>query len=364
MAKWFTIFKFFIGVNMKKFLCMAIFSAFIASVFAYNPQPGGQELFSLGSPVQLTSAHSAAGSSIFPNCSDSIVQNPALPSSQERIQLDAGYTMLISSADSSSPFGSAVQLGLIVPTKMFTVSGIVNGVFSTADEMNLGKSLNLKAGLSKKIAEKLSIGINLSSGVFWGADTDWALGADLGVLYDFGSLAFMKDFKIGVSALNLGKYYTKTSIAGIDSSSYSDGFPSAFTLKGGASAVLFDLKGIKGGASVGLTVPTFQNLIMDFGLQFSIKDVAFINLAEKIDIREAANGYSDFMPSIGLFFKFNFTTNKNEYLKKHNWDTSEMVTGVAWQQKYSTMQVVSGGLNLRLGQKDEQPPVIEIFAGE
>jgi len=294
---------------MKKFLCMAIFSVFIASVFAYNPQSGGQELFSLGSPVQLTSAHSAAGSSIFPNCSDSIVQNPALPSSQERIQLDAGYTMLFSSSDSSSPFGSAVQLGLI------TVSGIVNGVFSTADEMNLGKSLNLKAGLSKKITEKLSIGLNLSSGVFWSANTDWALGADLGALYNFGSLSFMKDLKIGVSALNLGKYYTKTSIAGIDSSSYSDGFPSAFTLKGGASAVLFDLKGIKGGASVGLTVPTFQNLIMDFGLQFSIKEVVFINLAEKIDIREAASGYSDFMPSIGLFFKFNFTTNKNEYLK-------------------------------------------------
>lgn len=349
---------------MKKFLCMATFSAFVLSAFAYNPQSGGQELFSLASPVQLTSSHSAAGSAIFSACSDSIVQNPALPSAEERIQLDAGYSMLISSADDSSPFGSAIQLGMLVPTKMFTVSGVLNGVFCTPEEMNLGKSFNLKAGLSKKISEKLSIGMNLSTGFFWGAESDWALGADLGTLYELGNLAFMKDFKIGASLLNLGKYYTQTTIKGIDNSSYADCFPSVFTVKAGASAILFDVKGFKGGASFDLTIPTFQNLIIDFGMQFSIKEKIFINVAEKVDIRESANGYGDFMPAIGAFFKFNFTTNKNEYLKKHRWDTSEVVAGAAWQQKYSTVQVISGGVNLRLGQKDVQPPVIEIFAGE
>ena len=68
--------------------------------------------------------------------------------------------------------------------------------------------------------------------------------------------------------------------------------------------------------------------------------------------------------SIGLIFKVNLNAKNNDYLKSHSWDSSEMLAGLAWQQKYGEIQAVSGGARIYLGQKDVNPPVIQLWVDD
>lgn len=344
--------------KVKLFLMGLLLNVF---AFAYNPPVGSQAMFNLSSPTQLTYASSAAGSGIFNVGPDSIVFNPALTAMEQRIQLDTDYSAIFSTKYSS--FNSAFQTGILIPYKWLVLSGYLNGTFSSAPEMELGNSMNLKIGIAKEVSEKISVGMNLATGIFWEDKVDWALGVDLGVLYRREYLGFAKDFRVGVALLNLGKYY-KTNLVGINEDYASDYFPSIATLKLGVGTVLLETKNFNIGASFDITSPTFQNAIFDTGLQFGVKDTVFLSVAESIDIREAVNGHYSFMPAIGVTVKFMFNSKNNEYLKAHDWDQSEMITSAAWQQKYESLQVVSGGLKLKLGLKDTTPPVIKLWDEE
>ena len=346
---------------MKKVYLLLLGFLISFSVYAYNPPVGSQSMFGLSSPTQLTYAASAAGSGIFNVGPDSIVFNPALTAMEQRIQLDTDYTAFLSTENSS--FNSAFQTGILIPYKWLVLSGYLNGVFASAEEMELGNSMNLKVGIAKEVSERISVGMNLATGLFWGYGSDWSLGVDLGVLYRREVLGFAKDFRVGVSLLNLGKYYT-TDLPGLNTEFLSDSFPAVATLKVGVGTVLYENKIFSVGGSFDITTPTFQNVVFDAGLQFGIKDVVFLSVAESIDVREIATGHYNFMPAVGLSVKFIFNSKNNEYLRSRDWDQSEMITSAAWQQKYETVQVVSGGLKLNLGLKDTTPPVITLWDEE
>ena len=50
---------------MKKSVFALATGFLTAAIFAYNPPAGGQSIFNISSPTQLTSASSAAGGGIF-----------------------------------------------------------------------------------------------------------------------------------------------------------------------------------------------------------------------------------------------------------------------------------------------------------
>lgn len=345
---------------MKKVIILGVSIFIFSKVFAYNPPVASNQLFKLSSPTSLSGGSSASGKAIFDSTPESIAVNPSLTAFEQRVQLDGAFSALISSDSDSTPFNAAFQTGILIPWKFGVFSGLVNGVFSNANEMNLGNSVNVKAGLSKEVTQRFSVGLNLSSGAFWGALSDWHLAADLGLLYRRENLGFLKDFRFGLSFLNLGKVY-ETDLEGINSDERADWFPSIVTVKAGVSSVFVQVKDFKFGSSLNVTVPTFQNGIFDLGLEFGIKDIVFVNVAETFDIQEFSRGHYDFCPSIGVSFKFLLNSKNNNYLKAHDWDKSEFTTSLAYQNKYSTMNVISGGLNIKLGQQDTKPPVIEIW---
>ena len=343
---------------MKKTFLMVLLSLCAVYSFAYNPPAGGQSLFNLSSPTQLTSASSAAGGGIFYPGPDSIAFNPALPSFEERVQLDAGFSILANRGKGDS--GAAFQTGILIPMKMFNLSGELNGVFLEAEDMPVEKTLNFKAGLSKEVTERLSVGVNLDAGYMWGAGTDWSVGAGLGALYRRESLSFLKDFRIGASLINLGKYYESKKIPGIDDMGCSY-YPSFVTLKAGTGANFISNDTVVFGGSFDITLPSFQDLVFDAGLQVGIKNLVFVSVAERIDIAECKEGSKDFMPAIGLSVKFNLDAKNNSYLTAHNWEKSEILTSGAWQEKYKNVEVISAGVRVKLGQKDLDPPVISIW---
>ena len=338
---------------MKKIITGALALFLAAGLSAYNPPAGGQSMYVLSSPLQLTSASSAAGGAIFYPGPYSAAFNPAIPALEQRITLDAGFSVL-----AANNFNSALQTGILIPTKRFVASGMLQGVFLNSDKIDLDNSINLKMGLSKEIAARISVGFNVTGGVIWGSDSDWLLNGDIGALYRRESLGFMKDFRVGVSVLNLGKTFTDKKLIGIKDKDKDilvnkhsvDSFPNFATVRAGAAALFVDNGIIKLGPSLDITTTAFQNVIFD--------------VSESIDLSEAIAGYSNFMPAIGLGVKFDFKTKNNEYLKKHSWDASEMLVAAAWQQRYDSIQAVSAGAVIKLGQRDTDPPVITIWDGE
>lgn len=359
---------------MKKYLSLlAVSAAFITGLFAYNPPVGAEDMCLLSSPAGLSGNLFTAGSISNSSGAESIVVNPALTAENQRVNLNAGYTFLFDSNNQNeSQIGSAFQTAILIPNKLFVFSGYLNGTFIPFnDEMYLGNSINVKAGLSKEITDKLNIGISINSGFAWKYGMDWSLGFNCGFVYDIGQLGFLKDFRYGVSVLNLGKNYetcnnnlNNNKSFGIDNEHSVSPFPSIATIKIGAAASLFKNELMDLGAALDFTIPAFQNFIVDMNLQFTLKQMLTLSIGEKINVRELVNNHNNLIPSVGLFFKFSFDVKNNEYLASRDWSESEMRVSAAYKNMYEKINAISAGVDIDLGMKDTTPPQITIMIDE
>lgn len=363
---------------MKKIVSMLTAGILVLSaVSAYNPPVMGENFYELSSPRQLSNANSSTGGGIFYEGPDSILVNPALSAGEQRVVLNLANTELFSSGN----YGDAFQLGITIPFKWAVLTGYANGVFSNSEAITVGNTINIKAGLAKQITDKLNLGMSVNSGVFWGYGDAWALSANLGGLFTVGDVGFLKDVRFGVVISNLGKPFSGTTLPGINPAvtvevTAEDGtkttknlgtiagaFPQIGTLQLGAGALLLSTEYVKVGASLDVTTPLFQNCILDAGLQFSIKDMLFVTVAEKLNIVEIANGHKDFMPAVGISFKFDFSTSL-DYAQRHGWNQSEMTITGAYKNFYNSVHGASEGVDLYLGMPDKEAPVINVIFEE
>lgn len=352
-------------LKAKLFILYLVFlMLFSFNLYSYNAPVGGQTYFNMSSPTQFTSAGSCAGGGLFMPGVGSIFFNPALPGFEQRIQLDLGFSALISTDKDDRPFNAAFQTGIMIPTKFFVISGVIDGLFLNSDSICLDNSLNLRGGLSKEVNEHLIVGANINVGVLWGGKTDWSLGADLGGMYRWTDLGKLKDLRLGISLMNLGKYFNHNDALGIDDRYSADFFPTPLTVKVGIASTCIDVKNFKAGFSFDLSTPLFQDLLIDVGIQMAIKDMFYIGLAENIDIQELRNERYNCLPSISFGVKFKFTAKGSKYLREHEWDNNEMLTSLSWQQKYQEIQAVSAGAIIYVGQLDTKAPEIQLWNGE
>jgi len=356
---------------MKKLaIALAAVTLGLSALNAYNPPAGADSFYELSSTKSLSGVTSVAGGGVLGYGPDSIVINPALTADEQRIVLNAGYTALVSTDSVNEykdfgKFGSAVQTGILIPFKMFNLSGYMNGTFLPCAEIYLKDSMTFKAGLSKQITPKLNFGVNGDFGFAWGAGSDWAIGAGTGFVYDWGKLAFLPDFRFGASLLNLGKYYVLDDLYGAKDSGKVTSYPSLITFKAGAAATFYQNENIKVDGSMDFTVPTFQNFIVDMAAKVTVKDMLVVSLSEKINaVEEAKYRKHNLVPALGVFFKFNFNVKNNAYLERNGWSESEMTVSAAYKNLYETVNAVSTGVDIHLGMKDETPPVITLWADD
>ena len=348
---------------MKRFLvAVAAMSVIAFSASAYNPPINGDVFYELSSPRQLTNASSVTGGALFYAGPDSLITNPAIPATEQRVDLNIAGTLLFGiNSDSELAYGGTGQLGLIIPKKWGVMSFYGNFTSISFEQLDLGNSINLKAGLSKEITDKLNVGINLNYGNLWGSGTDFAISANMGFLYNWGNLGPIKDFRYGVSLLNLGKNYNYTDLPVINSAKESSAFPSIATIKIGAAGSFISNDIFKIGASLDFAFPLFMNWIADVGIQMSFKDFLFITIAEEFNLRESINGHANYIPSIGISGKVIFNANKSEFLDKKGWNQNEMSISAAWKQLYKSINAISAGVDINAGLKDKTPPVIKIM---
>ena len=348
---------------MKKILLTLVAAGtLLTAAYSYNPPAGGEDLNLIASPKSLSGANSVTGGALFDAGADSIIVNPALTASEQRVNLNAGYTFLYSTEKTNeNQIGSSFQTGILIPFKLYIFSGYVNGTFAPYQEMHLGNSINAKAGLSKEITEKLSVGLGAGGGYAWSYGNDWSLYADLGMLYKMGNLGPFTDFRLGASVLNLGKMYNDVKRIGIDKKASNTAYPTLATFKAGAAGTILDTDIAKIGLGLDLSVPCFQNLIADFNAQVAFKKAFIISVGEKFNLSEVINGKYSFIPSVAFLFKFSFDVKNNEYLESNGWSQSEMTVSAGYRNLYKTVHAISAGVDIDLGMADEEAPKIVVW---
>ncbi len=345
---------------LKKVIASALFCAG-ASVFAYNPPAGGQNLLRISSPQLLTDAASSAGGSFFTVDADSVLNNPALTAFEQRTSLNLSGTLLFDSKDESDKSaGGAFEAGILMPSKWCVSSFLVQGVFVPFYDMHLGNSFTFTGNVAKDVTEKLSVGMNLQLGVFYGHNSDWMGGVNLGAFYNFGELAFLKNLRFGAVLENLGKPLSNTTVVGITGDEAS-AWPAVATPKTGVAATLLDKDNFDIGASVDFAFPSFQNFVFDAGVQILILDLVKVSSSWEYDAREFSEGAKNIMPSLGVSVQFKFNSKDGSILANKGWEQSEMTVSGAWKQMYKNVNAVSAGAKVNLGLKDTQAPEIILW---
>ncbi|MCR5290369.1 MAG: hypothetical protein K6E51_10285 [Treponema sp.] len=348
---------------LKKILGVVLCTSSLAGLFAYNPPAGGENIFGISSPFQLTSAQSAAGGAFLDVTPASQVYNPALGAFEQRLMLDLGFTYL-RDGDSLTDHdnGFAGQFGLLFPTRWGVASGEFFVVNEQLSHMDLEKLYMTEISFAKEVTDSLSVGAGLAGGLLKGYENDWAAGLNVGAFYNYGDLGPLSDVRFGVSFLNLGKMFTKkAAVIGIDEKTESDTFPGVATLRAGIAATFLTAGDFEGAASLDVAVPYVQNLVIDTGVQFMYKDFVKLSTAWECNLREVAEDSSNWLPAVGLAFRFKFQAKNNGFMKKMNWDEGEMTVAGAWQRMYEHVDAYSAGVVVKLGLEDTEPPVIQLF---
>lgn len=353
---------------MKKIIVVfvAVFASF--GLFAYNPPAGGQNSLRLTSPQRIFGANSAAGGGIFDVTPSSIVENPALLAWEQRIVLDVAGTLLVSSnGDDDHSVGGAFELGFIAPSRWCVSSFLVQGIWSELYDMPVGNSMNISGSVSKDITDSVSVGVAGNLGFLFGDyGSDLTAGLGIGCFYEYGTLFFMRNLRFGVSMSNIGKMYADSDTIGIstykdDVPDKADDWPAICTLRTGVAATVVSTDIMEMGVSLDFSYPSFQNFVVDTGLQLQFWDFLRVSAAWEFDAREFASGAKNVMPSVGASFKFILNSKEGSYLAKNGWEQSEITVSGAWKQMYKNVNAVSAGAVLNLGMADVQPPEIILW---
>ncbi|MBQ1661258.1 MAG: hypothetical protein II054_02040 [Treponema sp.] len=350
---------------MKKSLALAAVFCAAMNLFAYNPPFGGENLFKVSNPELLSGASSASGGPFCTVVPGSISFNPALTSKVERTMFNASGTALVDVSDSDgySGVGGGFQAGVILPSKWLVFTAAAEGAFSKNPLMDLGNNVGLHLGFSKDVIPSVSVGLNLYGGYYFGNGSDFTVGADLGFLYSFEKLSFLKDARLGISVLNMGKPLSSYEVTGIDGSHDGAGYPGIFTPRISFGATLFQLgsfdKRFTCAFSSDLYFPTFQNVAWDVALGFSYSDLFAINVGWDGNMREIMNDSGLSWPSVGLTMHFVIKSDSSK--SGDEWKKNEIVPSVAYQNVYAEIHAISAGVSFYMGSQDDESPEIILW---
>lgn len=321
-----------------------------SSAAAYNPPPGGVRLESFTSPAQLSSASSCAGGALFNASPASIAVNPAIIGDEQRVTFDAGYTALVAFGEN---FGSAFEVGAMLPTPWCVGALLVRGAFVPFDDMDCGNTIVGTFALGKMVLQHLRIGASVSVGAMWSAGWSALITGGVGAIYDFGDLGFLSDVRLAGGLTDVGKTFSPEDIPGIDDQKEAGDFPQFFTPRAGAAATLFSTDSVTGGIAVDSYFPGLQNVVLTAGFDMAILDKWIICIAQTVDIQEAYEGLVC-PPALSVGYRWVL------HSKSAKLDGSDMTVSGGWQSLYGGIQAFSAGAVINVGPKDTQGPDIEL----
>ena len=347
---------------MKKLLQVLLCLLPCFSIFAYNPSAGGELFYLLGAPELLSDGISSAGGALADVTAANIAINPALTADEERFTLDADYTALIGGIGSGPHFGSAFHLGAVYPSKYGVFSGALQGLFSFSEGLDLGGSITGRFGFSKKVGRSLLLGADFA--VTGGSA--FSIFADIGAVYKAGTLdflPFMRDIRLGFALTELGLPFRYNSSSALNPNAENVSFPGIITPRFGFSGTFARNSVLKGGISLDLAFPSFQNIVFSTGVQLLVKDMVRLRVGWDFNLRETIAGKASYMPTVAISVKIPVKSGGDTFLSRQGWQQSDVIpsAGVRWLP--GNVVAVSIGGTARLGIQDSEPPVIKIFDG-
>ena len=274
--------------------------------------------------------------------------NPSVSADRERVTLDFSYVALTR----INPFafgGHILNLGVSLPTRAGVFTGI--GRLAAGDASVQGQDWGTLGGLSISFSKDLFPDLYVGIGLGGEFGSDWSLGLDLGFLNLVGDIGFLKDFRWGGAIRNMGKAYTGTSTSG------SLGFPPSFTPAVGAAFNVVKTKDLQLGFAPDLSIPAFQDVRFTLGMTFSVADIFFLNAAYTFDAREVFGNE----PSRSLPIGFGITLKLSGIgVKTAGQDVTELNPSIAAAPLQDGMWAFGLGLNVPVGVRDRNPPVITV----
>ncbi|HOT62059.1 MAG TPA: FlgD immunoglobulin-like domain containing protein [Treponemataceae bacterium] len=328
-------------------------------LFAYDPPVGGDNSLIFLSPALLGGGASATGGAFGGAGSVSVpgalAVNPALGADEQRIVFDASYIALYGAGDDDG-LGHAANVGGLYPTRWGVLAGSIHFLTVPFDySLPLGTMWSARASASKDLTDSLAIGVGLVASTGDG----WGLAGDLGILYKAGDFGFLKNTRLGISITGLGRPFNPDTygVKGGDST----GYPSMFTPRAGIAATLFSNKDFKVGASTDVSAPTFQNFILDLGLEANFREILTVRSGWNFNLLENAEDCASLLPSIAIGVNLKIKApDDNTFLAKNGWSQSDVTPMLAVKPLYDDIYAVGGGINVHLGVTDNKAPAFAI----
>lgn len=324
----------------------------VSLVIAHNPPPGGDSTNTFFSPELLGGNSSVTGGPFEPSLPGELTVNPALSAAEQRITVDASYAAIVSAGDQSG-VGHLVNIGALYPTRWGVLGASSHFIRSEFDSLPLDTALFMHGSIAKDLTDRIYAGVGLLAGVGEG----WGLSGELGIVYLAGDLAFLKNAKIGFSVTGLGRTFTPDTW-GLDGDDPT-GYASAFTPHAGIAGTLLQTKDVKLGASVDLSAPTVQNLVLDTGIDAVIRNKVTIRTGWNFNMKETAEDAQTYIPSFGISVNLKLNSpDKDSFLARQGWAQSEITPSIGVKPLFEDLYAIGAGFNARLGVKDTTPPEI------
>jgi len=287
--------------------------------------------------------------------------NPAQGGEAQRIVFNVGY-MGLAGLGEDDRFGSAVDMGLLLPTR-FAVFGtsirFIHSPFSYAFPVGSAFSGNLN--VAKEVFPRMSVGAGLNFG--FGTDNiarDWTLTGDLGFRWNTGNLGPLENFTWAATLRSMGRSWA----------------PTWFTPAGGVSFDLLRIRGRDGGrdpllinAQADLELPSiihfdWISLIFKAGLRFEIAETVNLSVSwpsgSGLNARELAQGGAfPWVPSVGLAVNIPLPTGGRVAGGRLPTD-GDLRTDLAFRPLYEGVTAMGAGITWNVGIADTRPPVITI----
>jgi len=333
---------------------LLLFNIYVFAIGLHNPPVGGELFPSLYAPSLLSGGISVTGGSLGDTLPGALGLNPALSAGEENPIFDISY-ILLAGIKPEKGFGHAFNAGFIYPANWGVIGGSLNFTHVRFNSLNFGTFAEGRFSYSKDITEKLYVGL----GSYFSGGTDWSLGLDLGVLYRFGDLGFLKDSKLGVSLTGIGKPYNPK-INGVRENGKMIGYPSLVTPHIGFSSYLVSIPEFKMGFHADLAAPAFCNMTFDTGLSMLIMDMVTIRTAYTLNLLETLNKKQTHIPSIGIGVRFKINPKNKDGSVKQGLEQTEIAPQFAARPFYNNIWAFGLGVTTKFGTKDNEGPKIEI----
>lgn len=338
--------KFAVFAALMSVICVS------AVVAEYSPPDGGEDVYQLLAPHQLSRGFSVTSLSA-PSAHS---MNPAAGGLLQRTTLDVSYTGITGFGDRDDDAGWQGHIGNLAishPNPYGVITGSGHFLSNQVADMKWGNTGLLRGSFATELYPEFLVGAGL-----WAAaggnrsDPTAAIAGDLGMIYLIGDRGLFRDLRWGAALKNIGSFYRP--VRGRDA------LPGPFTPATGFAFSLIRTGNLDWDANFDISAPSFQNLRLNLGTGLGIAGRVDISMGYQVDLQQVINSdrveQRSVLPSFGIGVRI---VPGEDPPAPGSRRAGEVNVRTAAAPLYGDLWGFSSGVTVPLGGLDTEGPVIE-----